>query len=56
MGSVTVDVERELVIDTTVTSELSFVVCDASIRSLPGDLTMNWSFGTKLGLIFPDCF
>ena len=52
MGSVTVDVERELVIDPPVMIELSLSV--NSVRSLAGDLTMNWSFGTKLGLI--KCF
>ena len=52
MGSVTEDVERELVIDPPVMIELSLSV--NSVRSLAGDLTMNWSFGTKLGLI--KCF
>ena len=56
MGSVAVDIERELVIDPPVVMELSLVICGISVRSLAGDLTMNWSFGTKLALIFPECF
>ena len=56
MGSVTVAVERELAIDPPVVSELLLVVCDACVRSLAGDLTMNWLFGKKFGLIFQQCF
>ena len=56
MGSVAVDIERELVIDPPVVMELSLVICGISVRSLAGDLTMNWSFGTKFGFNFPGVF
>ena len=44
------DVERELVSDPTEVIELSLMVCDTSVSSLAGDLTMTWSFDTNLSL------